>query len=245
MNDNLIAQLVYRTVLCCVSFLAVLLTFGIFYAGQGPVTPTWEFLKYYTNLSNYFVFAVSVAMFAGTLRLVQRGERRGFCGTWRTFRFMTVVMILVTFLVYLILLGKPFTADFWRNIGNLSYHVAAPLLFLFDYIFFEKKRSLSVLTPLFSLLPPLVYVPYIFLLGEAVPGFEYPYFFLDVNTLGYGGVMLWVLALAAVFAALGYLLWLWNRFGKFDGKWKFDFHDVLLRKRAEETPPGEEGDKAA
>ena len=241
MNDNLITQLIYRTVLCCVSLLAVLLTFGVFYAGQGPTTPTWEFLKFYTNLSNYFVFAVSVAGFVYTVRRVQAGERRGYCRIWRTMRFMTVVMILVTFLVYLILLGKPFTADFWRNIGNLSYHVVAPLLFIADYIVFEEKRTVSVFAPLLSLIIPLVYVAYIFILGAAINGFEYPYFFLDVNTLGYGGVCLWVLVLLVVFTALGYLLWLWNRFGKFDGKWKCDFHNILLRKATPATDGATDG----
>ncbi len=242
MNDNLITQLIYRTVLCCVSLLAVLLTFGIFYAGSGPVPLTWEFLKYYTNISNYFVFGVSVAGFVHTVKRVQAGERGGYCTALRTLRFMTVVMILVTFLVYLILLGDPFSADFWRNIGNLSYHVVAPVLFIADYLIFEEKRTVSVFAPLYSLVIPLVYVVYIFILGAAVPGFTYPYFFLDVATLGYGGVCVWVLILLVVFTALGYLLWLWNRFGKFDGKWKCDFHNVLLRKQspAAETPVEEE-----
>lgn len=55
-----------------------------------------------------------------------------------------------------------------------------------------------------------------------------PYFFLDVNDLGYGGVLLWVLGLLGVFVAIGYILWLWNRFDKVDGKWKLDFHHIIF-----------------
>ena len=100
-GKNLLTQLIYRVVLCCVSALAVLLTFGIFYAGQGPEELSWEFLKYYTNLSNYFVFAVSVIILADTVKRVRAGEKEGYCNKVKMLKFMTTVMILVTFLVYL------------------------------------------------------------------------------------------------------------------------------------------------
>ncbi|MDE6058609.1 MAG: Pr6Pr family membrane protein [Clostridia bacterium] len=233
MIKDLRVQMIYRIILCCVSALAVLLTLGIFYAGQGPKDLTWEFLKYYTNLSNYFVFGVSVVVLADNVKRVFAGEKEGYNKKIRTFKFMTTVMILVTFLVYLILLGEPFTADFWRNIGNLSYHVFAPILFIFDYILFEEKKTISVFAPLYSLVIPLVYVCYAFILGAAIPNFEYPYFFLDVNKNnfgigGYGGVMLWVLILVLVFTVLGYLLWLWNRFAKENGKWRFNFKNIVF-----------------
>ncbi|MDE7163609.1 MAG: Pr6Pr family membrane protein [Clostridia bacterium] len=223
---NLIVQMIYRIVLCCVSALAVLLTFGLFYAGKGPNTLTWEFLKYYTNISNYFVFAVSVIVLNDNVKRVMAGEKEGYNRKVRTLKFMTTVMILVTFLVYATLLGKPFTADFWRNIGNLSYHVFAPLLFIIDYFLFEEKKSVSVFAPLLSLIIPLVYVCYVFILGAAVKNFEYPYFFLDVNDLGYGGVMVWVVILVAVFTVLGYLLWLYNRIMIENGKLKVDFKNI-------------------
>ena len=196
--------MIYRIVTCCVSALAVLLTFGVFYVGQGADGLTWEFLKYYTNISNYFVFAVSVVVLTDTVKRVYAGERVGYNRKILNLKFMTTVMILVTFLVYATLLGEPFTADFWQNLGNLSYHVFAPLLFIIDYFLFEEKKSVSVFAPLLSLIIPLVYVCYVFILGAAIKDFEYPYFFLDVNDLGYGGVMVWVVILVLIFTVLGY-----------------------------------------
>lgn len=242
MMKDLRVQMIYRIILCCVSALAVLLTLGIFYAGKGPKELTWEFLKFYTNLSNYFVFAVSVVVLADNVKRVFAGEKEGYNKKIRTFKFMTTVMILVTFLVYLILLGNPFSADFWRNIGNLSYHVFAPILFILDYILFEEKKTISVFAPLYSLVIPLAYVCYVFILGAAVPNFTYPYFFLNVKNpagvvegmegymkpLGYGGVIIWVLLLVLVFTVLGYLLWLWNRFTKENGKWRFNFKNIVF-----------------
>ncbi len=225
-RNNLLTQMIYRMILCCVSGLAVLLTFNIFYAGQDASSLTWEFLKYYTNISNYFVFAVSVVVLADNVKRVYAGEKEGYNKKLRTLKFMTTVMILVTFLVYCILLGDPFSADFWRNIGNLSYHVFAPVLFILDYFLFEEKKSISVFAPLLSIVIPLIYVCYTFILGAAIDGFEYPYFFLDVNDLGYGGVMVWVVILVAVFTVLGYLLWLYNRVVKKDGKFRLDLQNI-------------------
>lgn len=245
MRKNLVVQLIYRMVACGVSFLAVILSFNIFFYHERTAVPNWEIFKYYTNLSNYFVFVVSMAVLIGTIRRVLRGEREGYNRVWRTFKFMTVVMILVTFLVYLILLGNPLSLGFWTDLGNLSYHVLAPILFILDYILFEEKKSISVLAPVYSLIIPLVYVGYIFILGAAIGNFVYPYFFLDVHTLGYGGVLLWVLALLVVFTVLGYLLWLWNRLEKKDGKLRFDFHNVLHPLRKNATDERSESDEAA
>lgn len=228
--------MIYRIVTCCVSALAVLLTFGVFYVGQGADGLTWEFLKYYT-ISNYFVFAVSVVVLADTVKRVYAGERVGYNRKILNLKFMTTVMILVTFLVYATLLGEPFTADFWQNLGNLSYHVFAPLLFIIDYFLFEEKKSVSVFAPLLSLIIPLVYVCYVFILGAAIKDFEYPYFFLDVNDLGYGGVMVWVVILVLIFTVLGYLLWLYNRITIENGKLKIDFKNIVwLKKPAERLP---------
>lgn len=177
------------------------------------------------------VFVVSVIVLSDTVKRVRRGETEGFNRKLRTFKFMTVIMILVTFFVVIFLLNSPLEASYWQDVGNMSYHFLAPLLFILDDIFFDEKRTISVFAPLYSLIIPLIYVAYIFLLGAVIPDFSYPYFFLNVNELGYGGVFLWILILLGVFAALGYLLWLWNRFDKIDGKWKFDFRNVMFPNR--------------
>lgn len=223
MNNNLLTQMIFRIVLCCASALAMLFTFNLVYVGQGPFEPTWETFKYYTCISNYFVFVVSVIVLADNVRRVRAGEKYGFNRRIRLLKFMTTVMILVTFLVVLVLLGNPFSVGFWRDLGNLSYHVIAPALFLLDFFLFDEHKTVSVFAPLLSTVLPLVYVAYIFLLGAVVPDFVYPYFFLDVNAIGYGGVAVWILILLAVFLALGYLMWLYDKLVRVNGKWKLDF----------------------
>lgn len=223
MIKNLFMQMIYRMVLCCVSALAVLLSFGVFYEGTGSSGFSWEFIKYYTNISNYFVFVVSVIVLADNVKRVKNGEKFGHNKKIRTLKFMTTIMILVTFLVYSILLGDPFSANFWLDIGNLAKHVFAPLLFILDFFLFDEHGTVSVFDPLKSVIIPLIYVVYIVILGVAVPDFEYPYFFLDVNELGYGGVAVWVVILLVVFIVLGYIMWLYDKLIKVDGKWRLVF----------------------
>lgn len=226
MIKNLFTQMIYRIVLCCVSALAVLLSLGVFYEGTGANGFSWEFIKYYTNISNYFVFAVSVIVLADNVRRVKNGETYGYNKKVRTLKFMTTIMIMVTFLVYSILLGDPFSADFWLNIGNISKHVFAPLLFILDFFLFDEHGTVKLTDPLKSVVIPLIYVVYIMILGVAVKDFEYPYFFLDVNELGYGGVAVWVVILLVVFIAIGYLMWLYDKLVKADGRWKLVFKTV-------------------
>ncbi len=230
MCKNLITQLIYRVILCLVSAFACLLSLGIFYIGEDKaINFSFNFLKYYTNISNYFVLIVSLIVLIDTIKRVRNGEKEGYNRKLRTFKFMTVIMILVTFLVVIFLLNSPLKVSYWLNVGNMSYHFLAPLLFILDYIFFDEKRTISVFAPLYSLIIPLIYVIYIFILGKVIPNFEYPYFFLNVNKIGYIGVLGWVGILLLIFIVLGYLLWFYNRVYKIDGKWKLDFKKNMYK----------------
>ncbi|MEJ2750444.1 MAG: Pr6Pr family membrane protein, partial [Anaerolineae bacterium] len=52
---------------------------------------------------------------------------------------------------------------------------------------------------------PIAYLVYWLIRGPRV-GY-YPYFFLDVNALGYSGVAIWSGALIVIFLVLGTLMW--------------------------------------
>lgn len=234
MNDNLITQAVYRVIFCVVSALACVLSLGFFTSvgGTEHFTLSHNFWQYYTNLSNYYCFGVGVAVCASTLDKVRRGERRGHNTCAPTLKFCGVVMIMVTFFVYMILLGDVTSPAYWNSLGNLSYHVCAPLLYIFDFLIFDKHKSIKILDPLKALVMPLVYVAYILIYGAicraANLNFEYPYFFLNADELGYGGVALWVLILLVIFSAIGYLLFVYDKLVKVYGKWKFDFSGTPL-----------------
>lgn len=236
MNDNLFTQMVYRIIFCVISALACVLTFGYFTHTYGTdnFTISNDFWQYYTNISNYFCFGVGVATCAATVKKVKNGETRGFVKCCRKLKFCTTVMIAVTFLVYISLLGDLGSWSFWNALGNLTYHVAVPVLFIVDWALFTEHKSVKILDPLKSWIIPLLYVVYIIIYGaiyQAATGaqFKYPYFFLNVNELGYGGVCAWVAVLLLIFAALSYIMFVYDKLIKDEnGKWKFDFKNLKL-----------------
>lgn len=237
MNNNLLTQMIYRIIFCVLSGLACVLTLGYFtqVTGTDNFTFSDDFWLFYTNLSNYLCFGVGVALCASTVKKVKNGQTRGFVSCCGTLKFCAALMILVTFLVYSALLGDVGSMSFWNALGNLTYHVAVPVLFIVDWALFTEHKTVKISHPLLSWVIPLGYVAYILIYGAiyaAVTGenFGYPYFFLNVNELGYGGVCVWVVILLAVFAVLSYLMFVYDKLVKDEnGKWKLDFHGVKFR----------------
>lgn len=240
MKDDLFKQMIYRIVLCCVSGLATLLTFRFFHNVYANVE-LWDFvrrtddldlqfLKYYTNISNWFVFAVSVVVCNDTVKRVRAGETHGHNRVIPALKFMTTVMIFVTFFVYSTMLENPFTLRYWRNLYSLACHVFAPVLFVLDFFLFDEHHTVKWYYPLLSLIVPFIYCVYILILGACIKDFKYPYFFLDVSRYGYGGVALWVLAFLAGFLLFSYLFWLYDKLEKVDGKWK-----IVIKMPAEKS----------
>jgi hypothetical protein len=212
-----------------------LTTIGFFStSGTTYLTISNDFWVYYTNISNYICLGVGIAVCAGTVKRVASGERFGHNNCCRTLKFCATIMIMVTCFVYLALLGDVTSIKFWNSLGNLLCHVIVPVMFILDWAIFDEHNSISIVDPLKAFIMPLIYVAYILIYGaiySAVCGeeFSYPYFFLNVTKLGYGGVCLWVLALVAVFAVIGYIMFLYDKIVRDDnGKLRLSFAKVKV-----------------
>ena len=139
------------------------------------------------------------------------------------FRGLAVVCISLTFLVYNFML-RP--ADFTianmgnlKNISNLFAHYMVPAFVWIDYLLYTPKGGMKWYYPLIWLCYPLLYLAYIMLVYKPIGGTfivegevcKVPYFFLDTEILGIGGVTLWCLAIAAVILLLSYLILLLDK----------------------------------
>ena len=184
-----------------------------------------DFYLYYTNLSNYICFAVILISLVKTIKNF-KNEQYGLDETCPKFKFMSLIMILVTCLVYNMLLSKDKTAvEYLFSITNLIMHLLLPIMFTLDWVLFSKHGKIKWYYPLLSLIMPLIYVALILLraliLGNNYTGLLYPYFFLNVAKLGIGGVLLWVAVLVAIFLVMGYAIVGFDRlkaFKKIDNK---------------------------
>ena len=205
MIKNKLTQIIYRTIYIVLGVIGIIGSFGYFKENFNE-----DFYLYYTNLSNYICFGVILYALIKTIKSYKTSPE-GYCNVLPKFKFMSLIMILVTCLVYNILLAKDYTvADYFFSISNLILHLILPIMFTLDWVLFTEHHQTKWYYPLLATVMPLIYVVLILIraaiLGNSYHGLLYPYFFLNVAKIGFGGVIGWVAILVLVFVALGYII---------------------------------------
>ena len=113
MQNNKIAQIVYRTIYITLGFIGIIGSFGYF--------NNQNFYLMYTNLSNYFCIGVTLYLL---IKNIRNKDENKISTSMSIIRFISVIMILVTFFVYNILLAKDKTiSDYFFSISNLIMHL--------------------------------------------------------------------------------------------------------------------------
>jgi hypothetical protein len=212
MIKNRTAQIIYQTVYCTLGLVGFIASLGIF---DNINTIRWDFYVHFTNISNFLCIGV---MLAGLIQTVKKKED-SYVSAVPMLKFIGMLGILLTFLVFNIMLagaeGRDPQAN-WR-IGSLCFHVVLPIMYIADWFLFYERKNTKWYYPIASIAFPLGYV--IFLLIQAIIlGFDssilipttttpliYPYFFVNIDTQGVPGVLMWIVILAAAFVAVGFL----------------------------------------
>ena len=212
MIKNRTAQLIYQTVYCTLGLIGFVACLGIF---DNINMIRWDFYVHFTNISNFLCIGV---MFASLIQTAKKKED-SYVTVAPVLKFIGVLGILLTFLVFNIMLAGAEGRDpqlNWR-VGSLMFHVVLPILYIADWFLFRERKKCKWYYPLVSIGFPLAYA--IFLLIQAIilkfdssiliptttTPLIYPYFFVNLDTLGVSGVLMWVGILAVAFAAVGYL----------------------------------------
>ena len=221
MIKNRTAQLIYQTIYCTLGFIGIIASLGIF---DNVSNLRWDFYVHFTNISNFFCFGVML------IALVQTANKKenGYVTATPLLKFIGMLGILLTFLVFNIMLagaeGRDPQAN-WR-IGSLSFHVILPILYIADWFLFRERKKAKWYYPIASIGFPVAYA--IFLLIQAVilkfdssiliptttTPLIYPYFFVNLDTQGVLGVLIWICILAAAFVAVGFAFFGLDRIGK-------------------------------
>ena len=156
-----------------------------------------------------------------TASLIQtvRKKEDGYVNSAPLLKFIGMLGILLTFLVFNIMLagaeGRDPQANF--RVGSLLFHVTLPILYIADWFLFYERKKCRWYYPIASVAFPLGYV-FFLLIQALILGFDssilipttttpliYPYFFVNIDTQGLDGVLLWIVILALAFAAVGFL----------------------------------------
>lgn len=199
-------SLIYKATLIILCSLGIVMNF--MYLKQ----PFYMTISYYTIQSNIACLIVIILFFVKELRNspLTEGQIRLKAGF--------TVMIFLTFLVYHFLL-TPFLESLdidyqFLQFSDVLVHYVSPLMVLGDYLLFSEHRLIRKKDPFVWLLIPLTYWIYtliyaalggIFRLGESVS--SYPYYFLDIDTYGFLGILPWIGLIMGVYIGLGYGLY--------------------------------------
>ena len=211
MIKNRTAQLIFQTVYCTLGFVGCVASLGIF---DDINTIRWDFYVHFTNISNFFCIGV---MLAGLIQTVKKQENSCVSAA-PMLKFIGMLGILMTFLVFNILLAGAADRDpqaNWR-IGSLIFHVVLPIMYIADwFLFYERKKS-KWYYPIASIAFPLAYMGFLLiqaiflnfdssiLIPTTTTPLIYPYFFVNLETQGVSGVLMWVGILSTVFVAVGF-----------------------------------------
>jgi hypothetical protein len=211
MIRNRTAQIIYQTIYCTLGFVGIVASLGIF---DNINLIRWDFYVHFTNISNYFCLGV---MFAALVQTVKKKED-SYVSTAPVLKFIGMLGILLTFLVFNLLLagaeGRDPQAN-WR-IGSLLAHVVLPIMYIADWFLFYERRKCKWYYPVASAAFPLAYV--VFLLIQAIilkfdtsiliptttTPLIYPYFFVNLDTQGVTGVLMWIAILLSAFIVVGF-----------------------------------------
>lgn len=205
MINNKLARIIFLTTYCVLGLIGFMGTLGYF---NGEFNN--NFYVYYTNLSNYICWVMMIITLVLSIKNYHRQDSP--LSVAPLFKFLCVIMIMVTCLVYNILLAKDYgVSEYFLSLSNLLNHLILPVMFIVDWVLFYQHGHTRWYYPLLCVIMPLVYVIYIVIraviIGSNTNALLYPYFFLDINTLGVSGFMLWLMILIAIFIAIGYVLY--------------------------------------
>ena len=221
MSKNRTAQLIFQTIYCTLGLVGTFESLGIF---DNIRQIRWDFYVHFTNISNFFCIGVMLAS------LIQTAKKKedSYVTTAPLMKFIGMLGILLTFLVFNIMLagaaGRDPQAN-WR-VGSLAFHVVLPILYIADWFLFRERKQCKWYYPIASIAFPIAYV--VFLLIQAIllnfnssiliptttTPLIYPYFFVNLDTQGVPGVLVWIGVLSAAFVAVGYLFFALDRLGK-------------------------------
>ena len=221
MIKNRTIQLIYQTVYCTLGIVGCIACLGIF---DDIKTFRWDFYVYFTNLSNFVCLGVML------VALIQTAKKKedGFVSTTPLLKFIGLLGILLTFLVFNLMLAGAEGRDpqlNWR-IGSICFHVVLPVMYIADWFLFYERKKCTWRYPIASISFPLAYAIFL-LIHAAILGFDssiltptgtgiliYPYFFVNLDTLGVGGVLMWVAILSVAFVAIGFAFYGLDRLEK-------------------------------
>ena len=156
-----------------------------------------HFFLYFTNLGNLYCLALMI------IELIRLIYRKPISLPLLQWEFGGLISIIVISVVYNLLLGDPTTSAYWANKPSVCLHLITPILYTLYMLATRPIRKVSVGGVQCSILLPYLYVAFIYVRHFITGDNWFPYFFLDINRIGWSGALGWVIGLTVIFVLVG------------------------------------------
>ena len=163
----------------------------------GAATHGTRFFLYFTNLGNLYCLGL---MINELTRLIRHKSISTSLMQWE---FGGLISIIVISVVYNLRLGDPTEKSYWTNWPSVGLHLVTPLIYTLYFIATRPMRKVSVGGIQCSILLPYLYIAFIYVRHYITGDNWFPYFFLDLNRIGWAGALGWIIALTATFVLVG------------------------------------------
>ena len=183
-NKQTKASQIYLVIVAIVGWLALILQFYLMIQNRkvSILETTIRFFSFYTILTN-----ILIALYS-TFLLLKPDSGWGKYFSRPSVATAITIYILVVGITYNLILRQIWNPQGWDKVADELLHLAIPILFLVYWLIFVPKGTLKSGNVFPWLIYPLVYFIWTMIFGT-LSGF-YPYFFIDVNELGFGKVLL-------------------------------------------------------
>ncbi len=165
--------------------------------GAGLAEAVWHMLRPFTITTNLLIVVVFGAL---AIRGVERVPA--------VLIGAVMLAILLVGIIFNLVLGQMPQLNWWTLLGDSLHHHVAPVAVPIWWLVYAPHGRLRWHAPLVWALYPLGYSAYSLARAGFEPEspFRYPYFFMNVETLGWSGVLVNLAIIAAAFTAAGFLV---------------------------------------
>ncbi len=151
-------------------------------------------------LNTFAFFTVQSNLIVGVTALMLALNPRRSSAVFATFRLIGIVAITATGIVYHVALSGLFDLQGWDQLGNQLVHTAVPIMAVVGWLMFGPRGLTSARIVYWTLSFPLAWLAFTLVRGAIVSWYPYP--FVDVTKLGYGGTLLNCLWVSLLLLAL-------------------------------------------
>ena len=178
-----ICKLFYRLVLCAEC------AYGLYvniFGHQGGFMNR-NILRYFTIQSNILVLIITLIALGVSVRELCAGRApRG--AFYRGLRLVCATAITLTFCVFWLMLTGNNSGELLKSFANLSVHGITPMLFVADFLLFDRTERMKAREILLSVIAPTAYFVFSLIYAKAAnPVPLYPYWFMDPTQIGWFG----------------------------------------------------------